>query len=200
MVRNYYLYIGGALINAGSISKSFAHTLGHTLYGLSDLYISSWALNEKIAIPKNIMFYDLMANGISDDYIAWVRWLNGWLPDDDVVCLNSDIDEVIYLKFLDSNSGQRLAIIPTKSGTFIALEYRNASSTGYWNLEKYAGSGKGLLIHQFDSNVRQGYGQFTASDNGSRLLVNNEFLQFGNHNFKVLAIDQDGMYIKVQKI
>jgi hypothetical protein len=198
-VRNYYLYVGGPLMNGDSISKSLAHTLGHTLYGLPDLYISSWAINEKVVIPKNQIFYDLMANGISDDFLAWQRWLNGWLSDQDVICLNPAKNSTVYLNFLENNAGKRLVVIPNKIGSVIALEYRNASTFGYANLEKYSGSGKGLLVYQFDSNVRQGFGQVTAGDNGSSLLVNNESIIFNGFEFQVLAVDDYGMYIKITK-
>jgi hypothetical protein len=192
-IHGMYLYIGG------DQGWALPHILGHTLYALPDLYISGAAIESKAQIPADLLFYDIMANGYSNDYVAWNRWLNGWIEDTEVHCLFPDAGpSTRYLRFLDSlDPGKKLIAIPQGSGKILLAEYRAASSDGYC-CERMDSNGTGLLIYLFDTTVRQGFGQMRMFD-PPNLLVNGQTGTFEGWSFTVVAADQGGLYVRVIK-
>ncbi len=184
-VGSVYLLVGGNRL------VDLPHLLGHTIYALSDLYISSQAVQEKIVIPENLLFYDLMANGYSKDYVGFLRWVNGWMQDNQVTCLDSKSDtSVVYVTRLDAIGGTKLIVIPVESGKVVMAEFRKGSFD----------DGEGLLVYSFDQNTPPGHGQMRQVRFGSQaetLLVNEQFGTLFGKTFKVLAVDKDGMYVQV---
>ena len=77
------------------------------------------------------------------------------------------------------------------------FEYREASESGYC-CGNFTQNGKGLLVYQFDGNVRQGFGQM-KSYQSPRLLVNNEAAIFEGYSVEVLGVDSKGMYVRLNR-
>jgi len=193
-IGNYYLYVGGNRPNF-----DLPHILGHDLYALTDLYMSGQSILENFKAPNDLLVYDLMASGSSKYFSGWVRWLNGWLKDSEVTCLNSELkDEIVYLNFLENSEGSKLISIPLNESKILNLEYRYANDFGYC-CEVFVDNGKGLLIYSFDGNIRQGFGQ-ARSYQSPKLLVNGETAIFEGYRTEVLGVDKFGMYLKISKI
>jgi hypothetical protein len=161
------------------------------LYALSDLYISSQAIQEKIPIPENLLFYDLMANGWSKDYIGFLRWVNGWMEDSQVTCLDPKAgSSVVYLSRLDEIGGMKLLAIPMEVGKVVMAEFRKGSFD----------DGEGLLVYSFDQNTPPGHGQMRQVRFGNvaeTLLINQQSGNIFGITFKVLDVDKDGMYVQI---
>ena len=191
-VGNYYLYVGG------NRKLDLSHILGHLLYALTDLYMSSQSIAESAKAPTDLLFYDLMANALSKDFTGWARWLNGWMLENEVSCRDKELkNEIVHLNFLENSTGIKLVIIPLGESKVLMFEYREASESGYC-CGNFTQNGKGLLVYQFDGNVRQGFGQM-KSYQSPRLLVNNEAAIFEGYSVEVLGVDSKGMYVRLNR-
>ena len=184
---NVYLSIGGNRL------VDLPHLLGHTLYALSDLYISSQAILEKIKIPENLLFYDLMANGYSKDYVGFLRWVNGWMDDNQVTCMNPKQESsVVYLRRLDDIGGNKLVVIPIEAGKVVMAEFRKGSFD----------DGEGLLVYSFDQNTPPGHGQMNQVRFGNMaetLLINQQSGTLFGITFKVLDVDTNGIFVQISR-
>jgi len=112
----------GTIYNASLIttaylesSTTYAHEIMH-LYGLTDLYGSG----------TSPTFFSLMA-GQNHRLLAHEKWVLGWLPDSQVVCLNgvssSDLlTQVTEIKFKNDNADQLVVINQNKTDEAIIIE------------------------------------------------------------------------------
>lgn len=186
-----YLYVGG------DRASDLPHLLGHVLYALPDLYISGPAISDGFKVPSNHMFYDIMANGLSNDFVGWNRWLNGWLSDDEIHCVDpKGPSEVRYLRFLDDRSaGARLIAVPLSEHKVILAEFRSASKEGYC-CGNFDENGRGLLVYSYDTSIRAGFSQMRMYK--VELQTNGQTAELDGIKFTVVAVDQHGMYVEIR--
>ena len=103
--------------NAAGSFQTLAHELGHTLFGLEDLYVF---LNEKRPSvpggPNPAGPWDMMSNS-SPEFFGWSKFLNSWLEDRQVRCLSNQISTVHYLESLELSSEKpKLIIVNLQEG------------------------------------------------------------------------------------
>ena len=121
------------------------HELGHTL-GLVDLYAFSGDLFRFTggwSIMGNI-------NGFARELLAWERWLMGWLPDSQVICVSNNSSYVISpIEILDDLN--KTLIVPLSYTSAIVVESRR--SLGYDTIVK-----EGVIVYFIDTSISTGKG------------------------------------------
>ena len=104
-----------------------AHELLHNL-GLVDLYDGRPDVPaETGAVDQFVGGYSTMGNsrGHSPELFSWEQWVLGWIPDDDVACVQGGARE-IRIAAASTSKGTRLATVPLGGNRFVAFEVRAA--------------------------------------------------------------------------
>jgi M6 family metalloprotease-like protein len=172
---------------AGSF-QTLAHELGHTLFGLEDLYV--FLNDQRPSVPGGpnpAGFWDMMSSSASE-FFGWSKFLNGWLDGEQVRCLNNQVETVHYLETLEaSNKEPKLLLINLQEGVTIAIEFREHFSTLY----------RGVLVYKIDSRINHGDGPITAQ---SELLREGKSLTLDGWRISALEEGVAGMLLKVEKV
>ena len=165
---------------AGSF-QTLAHELGHTLFGLEDLYLFS------PGDPNPAGSWDMMSNS-SREFFGWSKFLSGWLEDQQVRCLSNQMSTVHYLESLELSSVKpKLILINLQEGVTIGVEVRQLTGS----------ANRGALVYKIDSRINHGDGPIKAQ---------NELLYVGKSlvidGWRVSAVEEgnEGMLIKVEKV
>lgn len=171
---------------AGSF-QTLAHELGHTLFGLEDLYVF---LNEQRPSvsggPIPAGSWDMMSNS-SREFFGWSKFLNGWLEDQQVRCLSNQVNSVHYLESLEIPSpAPKLILINLQEGVTISVEVRQLDGS----------ASRGVLVYKIDSRINHGDGPITAQ---SDLLYEGKSLLIDGWRVTALEEGTEGMLIKVEK-
>jgi M6 family metalloprotease-like protein len=188
---------------------SFAHGIGHSMYGFEDLYLSPFysGLPE---VTKPASFWDIMGGG--GDFFGWSKWIAGWLKDSEVNCIPNDSkSKVIYLNPFQDQAGSKLLGIPLNQSEILLAEFRTNMKNDY--LIKYGLCKKGaivpcstykysgLLIYKLDTKLHHLQSPFRVAQTvEQKLLEVGESLTFEGQLFKVIASDGVGIYVEVSKI
>ena len=154
-------YIGGGLTASGKTFnvaitsgrdlltwgyKWVNHEGGHML-GLPDLYAFTSPAHRFVGD------YSMMGliSGVAPEYLAWERWLLGWIDDDQVDV--ADKGTFTYtLTPLGTNGGTKMIVVPTSTTTAVVVEYRRAE--GFDTALTKAGP----LVYFVDSTIATGNG------------------------------------------
>lgn len=127
-----------------------AHEIGHLL-GLMDLWTredaQSW--EGKSAAP-----FSLMSTGAgwtyAPDFYGWEKWLVGWIPDSDVLCIDSSTQTGNFtLTGLSRSDGQKIAVIPVSPTNVFVIEMRLKSELDF------AIKKPGPLVYEVDLTKNQ---------------------------------------------
>ena len=186
---------------------SFAHGIGHSLYGFEDLYLSPF-YSGSTEVTKPASFWDIMAGG--GDFFGWSKWIAGWLLDSEVTCLpNTQKTKTVYLKSFQDPLGPKLVGIPLGSNEIVLAEFRTNTTNKV--LEKYGLCDKrsivpcstyqhsGLLIYKLDTKLHHLQAPFRVAQTvEQKLLRVGETLTFEGQTFKVVASDGNGIYVEVR--
>jgi len=122
------------------------HELGH-LFGFIDLYIIA---------PGNYFIgqtpgpFDAMnAGGPAQEFLAWQRWLQGWITDSNVSCFSfGDPTATMQLKPLGkASTGTQMTVIRVSAQKALVLESRRGTST-----DELSGN-DGLLAYEMDLSI-----------------------------------------------
>jgi M6 family metalloprotease-like protein len=123
------------------------HEIGH-LFGFVDLYIIA---------PGNYFIgqtpgpFDVMnaTSGPAHEFLAWQRWLQGWITDANVTCLSfSDPSGEFQLKPLGkATTGTQMAVIRLTNQKALVLESRKGTAT-----DNLSGN-DGLLAYEIDLSI-----------------------------------------------
>ena len=172
---------------AGSF-QTLAHELGHTLFGLEDLYVF---LNEQRPSfsggPLPAGSWDMMSNS-SREFFGWSKFLNGWLEDQQVRCLSNQVNSVHYLESLEIPSpAPKLILINLQEGVTISVEVRQLDGS----------ASRGVLVYKIDSRINHGDGPITAQ---RELLYEGKSLLIDGWRVTALEEGTEGMLIKVEKV
>jgi len=186
---------------------SFAHGIGHSLYGFEDLYLSPFysGLTED---AKPASFWDIMAGG--GDFFGWSKWIAGWLLDSEVTCLtNTQKMKTVYLKSFQDPTGPKLVGIPVGNNEIVLAEFRTNTTNKI--LEKYGLCDKksivpcstyqhsGLLIYKLDTKLHHLEAPFRVAQTvEQKLLLVGDTLTFEGQTFKVVASDGNGIYVEIR--
>jgi len=171
----------------GGDGKSIDHGLGHMLFYFDDEYqFPGWVDNWSDR-GQPLVGFDIYGRG--NELIGWNRFLAGWIPDQEILCLPSPGDNTAYrISYLNSaESGTKLLLIPTGPNSVVAAEYQdNQDSTG-----------SGLLVYKVDLTIPQWQIRFRGDN---RILGVGDSTLIGNFKFSVVAADATGIYIKLNLI
>jgi M6 family metalloprotease-like protein len=174
-------------MSAGSF-QTLAHELGHTLFGLEDLYVFLNDQRPSVAggpIPAGS--WDMMSNS-SREFFGWSKFLNGWLDDQQVRCLSNQVNSVHYLETLELASlAPKLILLNLQEGVIISVEVRKLDGS----------TSRGALVYKVDSRINHGDGPITAQ---SELLYEGKSLQIDGWRVTALEEGTEGMLIKVEKV
>jgi M6 family metalloprotease-like protein len=172
---------------AGSF-QTLAHELGHTLFGLEDLYV--FLNDQRPSVPGGANpagSWDMMSNS-SREFFGWSKFLNGWIADQQIRCLGNQISTVHYLESLEIASEKpKLILINLEEGVTISLEVRQLNSS----------TSRGVLVYKVDSRINHGDGPITAQ---SSLLYEGESLVIDGWRVTALEEGVEGMLIRVEKV
>lgn len=153
-VQNY-IVVGGSLISQGEVNpwQVIVHEINHLL-GLPDLYLyetdGDWKAKTPGPFGQQAFVYES-----SSDSLAWNRWLNSWIPDEQVTCL--DKVEDVFTQFMsppnDSDpAGSQLLLIPLNESKVLAIESLNPK--GYVGVTYF----NSLLVYTVDTSIKIGEG------------------------------------------
>ena len=168
-----------------SSSSLYFHELGHSMFGLEDLYLFSE--NKAEWLPSElapIMAWDLMASSQIEVLSNWNRLLMGWLSDSEVRCLTDQSQTTHYLSDFTKKGQPQLLLINLAPGVSLAAESR------IW------GETQRLLLYVIDTNISHGQGPLRSLNS---LLKAGESKELFDWKFNVLETSKDGLLLEVGK-
>lgn len=158
-----------------------SHELGHSLFGLEDLYVFLNAARPSVPDPSPAGPWDMMSNS-APTFFGWSKFLTGWLTD--VRCVTTQSDTIHYLRSIEDPFGDKAVFINVSSGVTVGAEVRSSSGT------------QGVLVYTVNTAVAHGDGPIVASKS---LLNPGERTTVSGWSIQVLAVDANGALIKVSK-
>jgi M6 family metalloprotease-like protein len=174
--------------NAAGSFQTLAHELGHTLFGLEDLYV--FLNDQRPSVPGGANpagSWDMMSNS-SKEFFGWSKFLSSWFEINQVRCLTNQSSTTHYIESLESLGKEpKLVLINLQVGVTIGVEVRQRSS----NLPR------GVLVYKVDSRINHGDGPITAQ---SELLSEGNSLDIDGWRISALTEGLEGMLVKVEKV
>ena len=181
--------INGATLEVGQTAGQaniVAHELGHSIYGLEDLYVFLNSQRPTVPDPTPAGRWDVMSDAsLQSDFFGWSKLLMGWIKDEEVRCVQNQISSTHYLSDFSNSLGTKLLLINVKPGVTIAMESHNNYS-----------SGQGLLVYKIDTNISHGDGPITAE---KLLLRKGEKRSIDNWNIELIDNTSTGLLVSVSK-
>lgn len=182
VAKNVSLQIGTAIGNSYTLS----HELGHSLFGLEDLYIFLNSNRASVPDDKPAGKWDLMSEN-SGDFFGWNKLLMGWIKDDEIRCIQNQPESTHYLVDINNANGPKLTLLNVAPGVTIAMENR---------LDWFSNS-TGLLIYKIDTNINHGDGPIIARK--TLLTKNGERTQILDWSIEVIQKDKSGVLFNLKK-
>ena len=175
------------VLTSGWINPTlYFHELGHSMFGLEDLYLmyespAEWLPGEfKVILP-----WDLMADSVANMTLTnWNRLLMGWLPDSEIRCLTDQTQTTHYLSYFTNRNQPKLLLINLAPGVTLAAESR------------FANANQGLLLYIIDTNLAHGGGPLRSINT---LVKAGEYKELFDWKFSVLNTSKDGLLVEVTK-
>ena len=181
--------VNGATLEVGQIvgqSKIIAHELGHSIFGLEDLYVFLNSQRPTVPDPTPAGRWDVMSDAsLQSEFFVWNKLLMGWIKDEEVRCIQNQSTSTHYLVDNTTSVGTKLLLINLVPGVTIAMESRNNYS-----------SGQGLLVYKIDTNISHGDGPITAE---KLLLRKGEKKSIDNWTIDVKDTSATGLIVNVSK-
>jgi len=179
------MYLAGSI----QIKTLWIHELGHSFFGLEDLYLFS-EVNSRVApqladldVP---MRWDLMASsnrGLA--LLEWNRLLMGWIEDSEVRCLTDQKSSIHYLSDSDSTKDPKLLTINLSPGVTLAAEVRYGSGTE-----------KGLLLYLVNTHQNAGEGPILTQNT---VVTKGQSKSMFGWQFSVIDSNDDGVLFEAVK-
>jgi len=172
---------------AGSF-QTLAHELGHTLFGLEDLYV--FLNDQRPSVPGGpnpAGSWDMMSNS-SREFFGWSKFLSGWLENNQVRCITNQSPTTHYIESLDiQNSDPKLILINLQQGVTLAIEVRQLLSS----------FPKGALVYKIDTRINHGDGPIVAEN---ILIYEGKSLERDGYRISVMVEGRDGLLIKTERV
>jgi M6 family metalloprotease-like protein len=159
------------------------HEMGHSL-GLPDLY--SYSAPDGFTRPFSIM--DLI-NSEAPGFMAYSRWILGWLDDDQIGCVDSDLE--VALAPIETDGGLKAAMVPIDRETALLVESRRA--IGY-DAEL---SREGAVVYVVDTGIWSGEGPIVVL-NDAQALLPGDSLSYEHVTVTVLGASANGDTIRIE--
>lgn len=177
------------------------HEMGHAL-GLPDLY----AFTRQDASNPNdghryVGDFSLMGlsslNSNSPGFLAWERWLLGWLDDDQIYCVEGKRATKLITP-ISRKSGLKAVIVPISPIKVLVIESRRAEGIDK-NVKK-----PGALVYLVDSGIQSGMGPvkiFPADPSDNRRVLSTraegESVTVEGFTITVRKSDKDGDLVEI---
>jgi M6 family metalloprotease-like protein len=173
--------------NAAGSFQTLAHELGHTLFGLEDLYV--FLNDQRPSVPGGANpagSWDMMSNS-SKEFFGWSKFLSGWLESNQVRCITNQSPTSHYLESLESlGQAPKLVLINLQVGVSIGVEVRQRSYMP-----------RGVLVYKVDSRINHGDGPITAQ---TELISEGKSLDIDGWRISALLEGANGMLVRVEKV
>ena len=166
----------------GTAWTSFAHELGHALFGLEDLYLFQTPRDGTVQSTNTINGWDLMS-GYTPDFTSWNKLLMGFIFDNEIKCLTNKNKKVIYLSHLSKSGVPKLGVINLEPGLSLCFESK----------KDFDGS-VGLLIYRVDTHFNHGNAPYGGIP---ELIKSGKSYSDLGYKFKVLGTDTSGLLVQV---
>lgn len=181
-----------------------SHEMGHLL-GLQDFYWYGW----KPGMPYEQQFkfmghFDNMnfAPGKAREWVAWNRWLLGFLSDSQVRCVTNQSATIHELTAVSTRSNNpKLVVIPIDKYSAIVIESRRKARHDKQTLTK----NNGLLVYRVDTSKDSGFGPIEILRNktsrdpyfADATLTRGETLTVGKITIKNLRVNRNSDLVQV---
>lgn len=169
-------------------ATTLAHELGHSLFGLEDLYVFLNANRPSVPEPNPAGNWDMMSTS-ARDFLGWNRLLMGWIDDQQVRCIKDQKTTVHYLESINlASTKPKLLLINLQEGVTLAIESRSPSVLSI---------SKGLLVYKIDTRISHGDGPIQAQN---LLLLPGMSMSIEGWNIRALNRDDYGVLVQVEKV
>jgi M6 family metalloprotease-like protein len=153
-----------------------AHETGH-LFGLEHPWLVQSDSQGRTTIGDTVAMWDMMLamwNGFSSfEFIAWTRFLIGWIPDNQIACIDAKAEsgktfEIDVEPIARQASGRKMIFVKTSETTGIAIEVRR--NEGF---DRVSAEHEGTLVYAVDVSKRgnEGMARWLGSNNSKRRNV-----------------------------
>jgi M6 family metalloprotease-like protein len=152
---NNYIVVGRDWENEPRVEtwKVIVHEINH-LIGIPDLYLyeSDGYWQGKSPGPFGLQAFLFQS---TSDSLGWNRWLNGWIPDSQVLCITNGqglIGKVLSPPSDNNETDPQLVIFRLSNSQALVIESLSASGYDAQTLTT------SLLVYVVDSSINTGYG------------------------------------------
>jgi M6 family metalloprotease-like protein len=169
--------------NSSGNALVMAHELGHSLFGLEDLYVFLNPSRPSVPDPVPAGSWDMMSS-LGQEFFGWNKLLMGWLDTHHVRCVSNQVSSSHFIETIDKpGSKPKLVLINLSGGVTLAIEGRVSGPTG-------------VLVYKIDTRINHGDGPIIAQKS---LLSAGQQLTLDGWTIKVAAVDTSGILIDVLK-
>ncbi len=147
----------GAALGADTWStwgwRVIPHELGHAL-GLVDLYDGS--TSDYVRLHRFVGTWDLMGDPLSGtpEYLAWNRWLLGWIRDEQIRCLSgATIDDTVTLTAVERGRGIKAAVVRLDPTRALVMESRRVLRHDTASTYSRNQVDEGVLVYVVDTAI-----------------------------------------------
>jgi M6 family metalloprotease-like protein len=169
--------------------KWLNHEAGHSM-GLVDLYAFSGDMDRFVG-GFSVMG---LISGLAPEYLAYERWLLGWLDDAQISCQKND-DSTVTLTAIELEGGIKAVMVPTGPTSLVAVESRRALGFDT-QLTKI-----GALVYTVDTSILSGSGPVQVlpniSDKYQSLLGPGSQVTVGKVTISVIQATDTGDTVRV---
>jgi M6 family metalloprotease-like protein len=164
--------------------RTIAHELGHSLFGLEDLYVFLNSNRPLVTDPTPAGQWDMMSNS-APDFFGWNKLLMGYLEEADLRCITNQSDTTHFISNINAAAGNKLVLINLSEGRTLALEARST-----------LGGIQGLLAYEIDSSINHGDGPIKAQ---KKLVEASQSLTLLGYRLEVIDSNKNGLLVRVTK-
>jgi M6 family metalloprotease-like protein len=178
------------MIGALDRSTIWVHELGHSLFGLEDLYpFSDASAGRRTDRTSGTARWDLMADSSETVLLQWNRFLMGWLDDFEVRCISEQSSSIHYLARDYFGKDPKLLTVNLSPGVTLAAEAKPGSSSSIID-------GSRLLLYTINTHIESGAEPIVVQNT---LFSRGETASMLGWTFNVLDSDDAGILIEVVK-
>ena len=123
--------------------------------------------NTEAVITTNAIIWDVMADtsAKAPSHFGWNRWVQGWLTDDEVSCLDPSGKSTVLLTPANATvSGKKLAVVPISFTLEVVIESKRTDA-----FDEFDPTGDGVVVYLVDTQKSSAAGAISV-------LTRNKFL------------------------